>query len=49
MDDKKNFLFNKLNLKRKRKIHFDKIKELQVEVIEKMLIIPRKYNLNYKN
>ena len=50
MDDKLKLLINKINLKRKRKKHFDKSKELQVEVIKKiMLRIPRNYNLNYKN
>ena len=49
MDDKLNFLLKKLNQKRKRKKHFDKLKELQVEVILKiMLIIPRNYILSYK-
>ena len=49
VDDKLKLLLKKLNLKTKRKKNFDKIKELQVEVIQKnVLIIPRKYNLNYK-
>ena len=50
MDDKLKHLINKLNLKTKRKKNFDKNKELQVEMFEKiMLMIPRNYNLNYKN
>ena len=50
MDDKLKLLLKKLNLKTKRKKNFDKIKELQVEVIKKFMVrIPRNYNLNYKN
>ena len=50
MDDKIKFLFNKLNLKRKRKIKLWKKKQLQVElIIKSVLIIPRIYNLNCKN
>ena len=50
VDDKLKLLINKLNLKTKRKKNFDKNKELQVEMFEKiMLMIPRNYNLNYKN
>ena len=46
MDDKLKHLLNKLNLKTKRKKNFDKFKELQIEVIKKLLLtIPRKYNL----
>ena len=36
--------------KKKKNKNFDKIKEIPVEMTKKyMLIIPRKYNLNYKN
>ena len=47
VDDKLKLILNKLNMKTKRKKNFNKIKELQVEVIQKiMLTIPRNYNLN---
>ena len=43
--------FKKIKSQKKKKIkNFDKIKEVQVEMTKKfMLIIPRKPNLNYKN
>ena len=47
VDDKLKLILNKLNMKTKRKKNFNKIKELQVELIQKiMLTIPRNYNLN---
>ena len=46
VDDKLKLILNKLNMKTKRKKNFNKIKELQVEVIQKiMLTIPRNYSL----
>ena len=46
MDDKMHLLLKKLNLKRKKKKKLKKNKELQVELIERnLLIFPRNYNL----
>ena len=50
MDDKMQFFSNNLNLIGRRKKTFRKNKELQVELIKRnLLIIPRNYNLNYRN
>ena len=50
MDDKMHLFSNNLNLNGRRKKTFRKNKELQVELIKRnLLIIPRNYNLNYRN